>query len=264
MQVKFSNTDVFDLAIQEHDVGNVYNKIYKHLHHAKLEFREWDNPYYLDQISYEQLVDKLTLYAGKVGVAINRELALAKDQSYFNQIHKIYETNYNGNSQWLDFHEHIHLCEVKPNPHVLDINYREKSGMLETPFDLNWLAESTYKLNAGDVYVTWAELGKTPYAYWRDNEPDDLNRLCQLAKPWLTLRPCIKIALEDVNNLENIRISEFELWWTKHEKEWCRHWNLKSWSVQQIFSGVVFGHVQDIDRMRLLLQNNIRPTGIIV
>jgi len=264
MKLLFSNSNQIDLGINDTVLGNLYKKSYKHLSRAELIFRDWDNPYYLDHLTYEQLVEKLTLYAHRVAVEIDQDRCLSRDQWYFNQIHKIYELNYNGQPAWLDFHEHIHLCEQysQRRRKTLDIDYREKAGLLEKPFDLKWLEDSATSVQAGDVYTTWAEPGKTPYSYWSDNEPNDVDRLCQLAKPWLRLRPKILIALEDNDRMKNNKINEFESWWANYQEPWCRHWNLKSWSSQDIFSSVVIGKVSDLDAVLALLQNNINPVGI--
>jgi hypothetical protein len=264
MKLLFSNSNQIDLGINDTILGSLYKKIYTHLSKTELVFRDWDNPYYLDHLTYEELVEKLTLYAHRVAVEIDKNRCLTFDQRYFNEIHKIYELNYNGQPAWLDFHEHIHLCEYYSHRRtkMLDIDYREKSGPLEKPFDLKWLEDSTTYVKAGDVFVTWAELGKTPYFYWSNGEPNDIDRLCRLAKPWLILRPKIKIALEDIDHMGNKKIKEFESWWADYEEPWCRHWNLKSWSSQDMFSSAVVGKVSDLDAVVSLLQNNTNPTGI--
>jgi hypothetical protein len=264
MKLIFSDHSTFDLGIKEHALGQMYKKIYKNLCRVNLIFCDWDNPFYLTQVSYAELVNKLVFYGKQISITVERNRCLDQEQQYFNELHKIYELNYNGQRNWLDFHEHIHLCESYHNwrPEILDIDYREKSGMLEKPFDLKWLEDSTTVVKAGDVFVSWSELGKTPYGYWDNNEPDNIDRLCELAKPWLILRPKIKIALEDIDFLKNKKITEFESWWSKYESDWCQHWNLKSWSTQEIFSKTVFGQIQEVDAVRDLLKNNINPTEI--
>jgi len=264
MKLIFSDHSTVDLCIQDNALGKLYNKIYKNLSRATLIFREWDNPCYLDRLTYSQLVDKLEFYAHQVNIVIDRSRALAQEQPYFNKIHKIYEMNYNGGPGWLDFHEHIHLCETyyKSMPRMLDIDYREKAGMLEQPFDLAWLKDCTPQIRAGAVFVNWAELGKTPYFYWSNREPEDLDRLCRLAKPWLKLRPRIKIALEDFDSLKDKELDQFKLWWTKYEADWCHHWNLTSWTVEDMFSNAVIGHIPDLDAVKTLLHNNIHPIGV--
>jgi hypothetical protein len=264
MKLIFSDNTLIDLGIKEHALGQLYNKIYKNLCRVPLVFRDWDNPYYLMKMSYPQLVDKLVLYGKQMSITVDSTRCLKQEQQYFNELHKIYELGYDGQPGWLDYHEHIHLCEkyYDHQPMILDIDYREKAGMLEKPFELKWLENSTTVITAGDVYVSWAELGKTPYGYWSNNEPNDFDRLCKLSKPWLILRPKIKIALEDNNSIENKKIDEFESWWSKYESDWCRHWNLKSWTTQDIFSKTVFGKIQDVSAIQTLLKNNINPIGI--
>jgi hypothetical protein len=264
MKLLFSNNKTIDLSIDNTPLGIVYQKIYKNLSHANFTFNEWDNPYYLHSITYQELVNRLTYYAEKVSIQIEQESCFKQDQNYFNSIHKIYEKNYNGDRAWLDFHEHIHMCEFyfKENPKFLHIDYREKSGMLEKSFDLKWLDNATNNIKAGDIFVSWAELGKTPYTYWQDNEENDINRMCELAKPWLKLRPKINIALEDIDLLKNKKISEFESWWQQYSEAWCQHWNLPSWTTRDIFSSTVFGKVDNVSIIIDYLKNNILPTKI--
>ena len=263
MQIVFSNTTAVDLILESTPLATVYQKIYKHLGHVAVPFRRWDHPFYCNTL--EELVEQLILCASKVSVTVCRESCLNQDQNHFNAIHEIYEHNYNGDPAWLNFHEHIHLCERWPvQKPRLTIDYREKSGMLERPFDLAWLENATTKIKAGDVFVEWAELGKTPYGYWENNEPDNMDRMCELAKPWLTLRPKIVVALEDIDTMNNVDIPAFESWWKHHSKEWCQHWNLLSWSIVDIFSVVRLGQVPEFKNIIEQLKNNNTPTKILL
>jgi len=264
MKLVFANNQVFDLGLYSSALADVYKKIYKHLCHVELRFRPWDNPYYLDSLTHEQVVDQLTFYGSQVCVTVDRSRCMARDQQYLNQLHKIYEDNYQGQPQWLDYHEHVHLCEPRVGLKfkVLEIDFREKAGLLERQFDPAWLEHSTTQVKAGDVYVTWAELGKTPYRYWKDQEPEDIKRMCVLAKPWLKLRPKIKIAMQDIDLLDNPDIEAFESWWKTYEREWCNHWHLSSWSVQDIFAHSVFGHIENLRTIKSLLQSGVSPVGI--
>lgn len=266
MQILFSDRDTIDLTLASTPVGLVYQKIYKHLCHVSIPFCEWDNPYYVINTPYEELVNKLIFYATRVSVQIDLNACMVQDQHYFNTIHAIYEKNYNGNPDWLNFHEHIHLCE-KINKveccNFLHIDYREKAGMLEQAFDRDWLRYSTTKIKAGDVFVQWAELGKTPYMYWKTGEPDEPTRMCELIKPWLRLKPKVCVALEDIDTLKNIECQEFESWWSKHSKNWCHHWNISTWTLNDIFSAVVFGRAEDFVKIKEKLKNAITPTKIL-
>ena len=266
MKLLLSNNKNINLNIDDSPLGVTYQKIYKNLSHVNIPFRTWDNPYYFDKISYKELVYNLVAYGKKVSVEINVDLCLQQNQEYFNSIHKIYEKNYDGTPAWLDFHEHIHLCEqyLKKKFKFLHIDYREKSGLLEKKFNMDWMITSTNTVKKGDIFVDWAELGKIPYTYWKNNEPNDLSRLCELSKPWLTLRPKILIALEDHNFIANKEIQEFNTWWETFRKEWCRHWKIDNWTIENMFAVNVFGNVLDIDNLVNCLKNDALPTKVMV
>jgi hypothetical protein len=201
MKILFSNNETIDFCIDNSPLGQVYQKIYKHLSAIPIPHKDWDNPYHVDSLSYEDLVNKLVKFGNQLHIEVDQQRCLASDQLYFNHIHKIYETNYNGDPAWLDFHESIHECELFFRPHfkILHINYREKAGPLEKPYNPLWFESATTKVKAGEIFSCWAELGKSPYAYWYDQEPNDIDRMCQLSKPWLRLRPKLNIALEDID-----------------------------------------------------------------
>jgi hypothetical protein len=264
MQLILSNGQTVDLVLNQSSLSETYQKIYKHLSHLEIPFNSWDNPYHVFSIGYETLVEHLIQFAKKVNVDVDKTKCLIQDQQYFNQIHKIYEQGYDGRRDWLNFHEHIHLCEryFELPDKYLHIDYREKSGPLEKPMQPEWLTSTTTKIKAGDMFVQWSELGKSPYLYWENNEPNDINRICQLAKPWLKLRPKIYIALVDIDTLENVECEKFETWWADYKTAWCKHWNLEDWTIENMFGCNVFGQVSQIDQLRENLQNNIIPTKV--
>ena len=266
MQIVFSNNKTVDLILANTPLSTVYKKIYKHLQHVVIPFREWDNPYYSDGLDQRARVDKLIFYGKKLSLKIDQDLCLQQNQEYLNYIHKIYEDNYNGDPVWLDFNEYIHRCEKrveKKTFKIFQIDYGANAGMLEQPMDSVWLKNSTVKIKAGDVFVQWSELGKSPYSYWSDNEPSDIARMCKLIKPWLKLRPKIMIALEDIDCLKNIQVEEFNTWWKNYSEEWCQHWNIAKWDINNIFSVTVFGTVPDFETITAHLQNNIIPVKVL-
>jgi hypothetical protein len=264
MKLIFSNNQEIELDIDNSPLGITYQKIYKNLSKVPIPYRPWDNPYYTKNLTYPELVNRLVEYAQKVSVDIDRSKCLAQDQLYFNSIHKIYEQNYNGHPGWLDFHEHIHMCEVyfKEYNDLFCIDYREKSGLLEKPMDRQWLNNTQTTVQAGDVYVQWSELGKTPYTYWKNNEPNDIERMCKLAKPWLKLRPKIYIALNDMNKLKNIPCDKFSAWWKDYQYEWTEYWNIPSWNIENIFGVSVFGRTTQIKLLKQQLKNNAVPVKV--
>jgi len=264
MQIIFSNNSVAELEIDATPLGTVYQQIYKHLSRIPIPFKPWDSPWYRKNLSAEQLVGRLEMYAHRVGVAIDADKCLQQDQPQLNYLHKVFEDNYDGSPDWLDFHEHIHLCEQYHLPmfKVASIDYRHLAGPLEKPMDRSWIHPTSTKIRAGEVFTRWSELGKQPYHYWRDGEPVDADRLCALTKPWLLLRPKIQIALADIDDMSEFDVANFEPWWNQYRQAWSRYWNQPDCTVEQMFSSVVFGRIPNYELVAENLKNNILPTQI--
>lgn len=260
MKILFDNSKEVALELGPSPLSQVYRSIYKNLQHVTVPYRAWDNPFWLANKSYLELVEDLIQYGELIGVIVDRDKCLNNDQQYYNHLHEIYEKNYAGDQSWLDFHEHIHLCEQSYQKHTikyLSIDYRNLSGMLERPVDLNWILDSQTRFEPGDVFVSWSELGKSPYTYWANGEPNDLGRLCQLAKPWLRLKPKLLIATESFDLLEGKQLEAFEIWWQRYQSDWCRHWGLTDWSINNMYSGVLLGKISQPEKLLKYLRQNL-------
>jgi len=265
MKILFANGAHVDIVLSSLPITNTILPIFKHLQHVTLPFRDWDNPYYSKSLTHDQLVEALQKFGKCVDVDVDPQRC--DDQNYLNKLHQIYEAGYDGRSSWLDFHEHIHLCEAeKPcaDLYVLSLDYRELSGPLEKKFDLTWLEHCSNTVKAGDVYIEWAELGKSPYSYWLSQEPNHINRLCELAKPWLKLRPKLRVSLQDHDLLGGIDAMGFQGWWAQYHDAWCQHWNVPSWTLQQMYTAAVFGNIPNLDIMIDLLKNRINPVKVML
>lgn len=247
-------------------VADKIRTMYRYLKHIPLKFYEWDSPFYYKKVGSNRILDSLTKLGKYVGIDVDKELC-SRDPTYTNYLHQIYENSYNGDPVWLEFHEHIHLYEISQNKRTLRnlilIDYREKSGLLNSKFEFEWSRFFVTKIKKGDVVVQWAELGKCPYKYWIDQEPNDIVRLCQLAKPWLELKAQFYIATEDIDFLSDMHIEEFESWWANWSTPWCHHWNIPKWGPNEIAGNVVIGKILEIDKVTNLVNAGVYPVGII-
>jgi hypothetical protein len=266
VQILFNNDSRIEISLFDTEPANTIRRMYHHLQHVELSFREKDDPFYTYKFTYTEVVNRLVHYGKIVSVEVDPARCLQHDQQYFNKLHKIYEKKYNGVTDWLNFHEHIHLCEqyiTKPLMSLI-LDHREKAGPLNKKFQLEWLKESSTQICTGDVYLGWAELGKFPYQYWRDNEPNDLARMCELVKPWNTLRSTIHVGLENINILTNLKIDEFNSWWSIYENAWCDYWKIPSWPLEYQLGIIPVGKVSKVSEIKNMLQNNIYPTKVLL
>lgn len=236
----------------------ILGRMYKHLQYVPLPWREWDNGNFRkDPIVF-------LIQAGqKIGV--NVDAARCDQQSYLNWLHQTYENLYDGKPEWLDYHELIHVCEKSLGySNTLVLDHRELAGPLSRPFDPEWMCWATTQVPPGSIFIQWAELGKKPYSYWKDGEPQDLGRLCALAKPWLTLRGSINVALDQIDFMENKDHVRFESWWQHFEKPWCDHWQIKSWSLRDQYSVIPIGDLDPygLAKVRQWISEGYHPTHV--
>jgi hypothetical protein len=254
----FNDNSTISITLNGNPVSEYIEKTFKHLQHLPLQFQIFDYLKYHcnnNKIFYDKLLES----AKELNIEI--DVLQLQDQKYLNSLHKIYELGYNkGSSRWLEFHEMIHAIEavtnadIHPIPNEMVINFRDRAGPLEKSFDRDFLKYGTQSITKGTCYCRWNELGKIPSQYWLDNEPDDVQRLCQLAKPWTVLRPSINIALEDINFTMSIEQQEkFNVWFSKHKQQWMDYWKLTTWTSDEMSSVIPIGTVENI----LLLTNNM-------
>ena len=255
----FNNGTQIEIELVQGAVATALEKVYKHLQHVPLNFKKWDNPFYHSVVTIDELIAELVKIGSMLGIQVDPEQCSSGNQLYYNQLHKIYETNYNGNPTWLEFHEHIHLCEeyIKNSTlNVASIDYRERAGPLIKPFDPAYLSNMVNEITPGMVYVQWSELGKTAYGYWSDCEPENLERMCQLVKPWLTFKPKLLVATRPTNLLSDVN-TEFHNWWKLYEADWCKHWNIESWPIEYIKGVIQVGTITQVDKMIDLFRQHI-------
>lgn len=233
----------------------------KHLQRLPLRFCNYDNPFsYTSTIIIEQLLKTANL------LNISIDQTRLNDQLYLNSLHQIYERGYNGDKIWLEFHESIHMKETINSgkiPNTCNIDYREMSGPLAQKYSMEELLTCQSTFVAGDCFVSFSELGKTPYAYWRDGEPDDINRLIRLAKPMIRLNFKISIALADIDRTVCQQDQlEFDNWFNSYKNDWCNHWSLPDWTISQILGAINVGKINDVGILIYNLKNNINPTKL--
>jgi len=233
----------------------------KHLQRVPLRFCNYDNPFsYTPTIIIKQLLENANL------LNINIDQTRLNDQLYLNTLHEIYEREYNGDKIWLEFHESIHMKETINSgkiPATCHLDYREISGMLAKKYSYEELLSCQSTFVAGDCFVSFSELGKTPYVYWQDGEPDDINRLIQLAKPMIRLNYKISIVLADIDlTICQQDQLKFDNWFNPYKNDWCNHWSLPDWTIFQMHGGIKVGEINDVGILIDNLKNNRKPVKL--
>lgn len=263
MQLILSDNSSFAIDIEQNPVWNELKRGYKHLQNVPIQFYPWDNQLSIDQSNITKLVEYIAEYAKQLDIDVNLSLCKKRDQYYLNRLHEIFEKNYDGKREWLAFHEHIHLLEENiegKKGKELRVNWRDLAGLLEKDFQYNLIEQGTTKVYKGDVFVRWQELGKSPYDYWNNREPDNINRICELCKPWLILKHDFSVALNDIDF--TTKSDSFDNWWNQYHNDFCKYYSIPNWNLQHMNSVLVFGNLQDISNLNLKLLQNVVPNRI--
>jgi hypothetical protein len=258
--IHFASGNFVKINFYDNPVAKIYSGMLEHLRHVPVPVNLADNPYRCDR---ESIINELVFTGTVLGIDIDP--SRLTDQEYLNTIHKIYEKGYDGSPTWLKLHECIHVIERsnKNNNtnlrHFATIDYRELSGKLEKNFRSDYTQCMTTRLETGKFYGCWAELGKNPYDYWKDNEPNDLARFCELSKPWIKIKWKIMIPLiEDTSEMllpSEDKFLEFEKWFDQYKNGWLNHWGIEKWSKDEIFGFIPLGEFDDYKKFLELLRS---------
>jgi hypothetical protein len=263
LNLVFSNHSSLIINLNDSITAAKLADMSKHLQRIPLRFCNYDNPFsYTPTIIIKQLLENANL------LNINIDQTRLNDQLYLNTLHEIYERSYNGDKIWLEFHESLHMIEAVNSGKVLpavELGYREQAGHLVKKYSYEELLTCQSTFVAGDCFVSFSELGKTPYTYWQDGEPDDINRLIQLAKPMVRLNFKISIALTDIDRTVCQQDQlEFDNWFNPYKNDWCNHWSLPDWSISQMRGVIKVGEISDVGILIDNLKNNNKPTKLIL
>jgi hypothetical protein len=168
------------------------------------------------------------------------------EQQLLNLLHELYVTNHDrlsklkNNNVLYEFHNAIHELEKQAGKRFY-IGWGTSEGPLEEQFNCNeYYSETLVKNN---LYLPWTELGKTPLHYYNNNEPTNVERFCNLAKPHVTLRAKFMIAMKDFD--PPALSPEFEQWFAQFKTQWTRHYNIKDWRACDEYLGVLLAEPQD-------------------
>lgn len=261
MKIIFNNSTVHQINPVTNSISTFVDRVFKHLEHVPVSFRYADNPFNITkEKTYKQLISAAEI------LNVDVDTARLSDQQYLNYLHNIYEICYDGkNTTWLDFHESIHLCEnfKSDNAHnrnTVRIDFREQGGLLKQKFKEEYYKDSTLTVSKGDCFLVWAELAKTPYDYFYDNEVDVADRVLELCKPWIWLKPSFRIAIDDVDLSRDT--NEMMNWFSKYKDDFCRLHNLKHWQPECMFSVIPFGKLNNVDFFINDLKNGFKPERI--
>jgi len=170
------------------------------------------------------------------------------DQSKLNKLHKIYEEQHEtlsrikNNEILYKFHHSIHYNEnVKGSKDQLVVGWGVYEGPLTEQFDCySYYAD---KIEKNNIYLPWAELGKKPFAYYTDKEPNNQKRVNELCKPHITFRAKFFISLKDITPSKFT--PDFSKWFDQYKQAWFKAYKIQEYTPIHEHSAPMLAHTNN-------------------
>lgn len=254
LHIVWPNDQTVTVYLENNPVADYYYNCIKHLQHVPLSFNQRSNS--LLKVDMQELINQIQELAINLGTDIN--CTKLEEQKYLNFLHDIYFQHAKEkvfDPQWLKFHDCIHLIEecIKSRARHTQIwfDFQEKSGVFVKSLDRSWLKKySITKVTPGDCVTQEHELGKNLFLYKNDKEPQDIETMKQLAKPWYNLRPILDIELVEKDSYQKFvdtEEEEFLTWFEPYRDNWCTHWGITDWQPREMFAKIPLGRIEDLN-----------------
>lgn len=250
IKIIWSDQNSVDLILFDNELSHWYSRCVSHLKNIPLHFGPRENPLDVSQ-SIASLSDSLIKHFSFFNISV--DLVKLPFQNYLNQLHEHYLKNFDQSKgsldqkRWLQIHDLIHLLESNNYASsFIWVDYKESAGPLIKKFNRQFLKYSTTVIKKGHCYLSAHELGKDLYKYWNDKEPNDIDNICRISKPWLFLRPLLDVAIKDHEHKKH-HDKSFLAWLEKYRYKWCKHWSLSDWQPQELSAFIPIGYIEDID-----------------
>jgi len=160
------------------------------------------------------------------------DLKIEYDQNDCNLLHGFtvahqYDYDVNVRDIFHRLHRKIHLLEnifSNSNKPWLFVEWGEKGGLLTTQYKESPYQYYDLEMLAGNIYQLWAESGKTPYTYWKNQDSDNVEHFINNCKPHTTFRPGFSLCINNITYKPYDK--EFEKWFDRYRQVWQKKYNV--------------------------------------
>ena len=240
--LKNSDNKELDLDYELHDslLAEKWAKKIKHLKRVAIDPVESN---IIDVSDIQDIYKKFCEFANLEPIDIE-----PLDQSKLNKLHKIYEEQHEtlsrikNNEILYKFHHSIHYNENIPNEESkIVVGWGINEGRLTEQFDCySYYAD---KIEKNNIYLPWAELGKKPFAYYTDKEPNNQKRVNELCKPHMTLRAKFFISLKDITPSKFT--PDFSKWFDQYKQAWFKAYKIQEYTPIHEYSAPMLAHTNN-------------------
>ena len=237
--------NITDVKYHLHDTDLATKWFAKIKHLSRIEIDEVESEL-IDLSNLQKIYSDFCSFSGLEKIDISE----IPTQNECNMLHKIYELNHDrlsrqkNNNILYKFHHAIHYAEKADKSLNTKINIGW--GVKEGPLTQNMNCQPFYEnqLEKNNLYLPWAELGKTPYTYWENNEPSDQRRFDSLCRPHITFRAKFFIALCDLKK-PTVFPNQFNQYFNQFKSAWLDKHKIDDWSEKHEWCAPLLAHTDD-------------------
>jgi hypothetical protein len=267
LKIKWTDGTTVDLELANNPVADFYYSCIRRLQKLDLLFGPRETPYHPLNNDIEQSQQLLQAQLTELGIDV--DINQLHNQTYLNYLHDIYFQQCNTQdrkhyTKWTYAHDTIHLLEThnqhRNKPSVILFNYRNDAGLLYKKFDRSYLQYAVHSVIPGTCFLTEQELGKNPLTYYFDQEPNDIDFMCKVCKPWINLIPTLNIAMQPTS--PKPIPDDFIQWFALYKDQWCQHWGITDWHPDEMSAKIPIGRILNFDELQQRFKNNNYPNRL--
>jgi hypothetical protein len=190
----------------------------------------------MELLSYEECKIRLDDIIDWINT--HTHLSLAK-QSHYTQddlcvLHDHYldlmkDSQYDSHTQIHEFNTVIHWCERALNQiwiNYFRISWGGNDGPYMEQFQQSPYTYYTENIVPGNLYLYWAEQGKTPADYYCAQDPDNLENFLKITVPHRQFSGFCTLQIDTKYTIG----SEFWQWFSKYKQAFVDRWQLDDWT----------------------------------
>ena len=270
LKICWKDGNFVEIVLDKNPVAEYYADCIRRLKNINLEINTRHNVLDPLRSNLKKIKHFFVARAGNVGIIVDYKKL--NNQKYLNELHEQYTDSgilKKNDHDWFVFHDYLHLIEdvlqrSKKNASSIFFDYKYYAGPLIKKFDRSLLKYSKSNWSEGDCYIMSSEKGKDLYRFFLDKESTDMTRMCNIAKPWLFLRPVLNVCVLPFNARRPEKDNKFCKWLGKYKDTWCQHWGIHDWRPEETEARIPVGKINDVKLLKERFSVNNYPERIVL
>ena len=257
-----NGVDTLKYQLANNPIAKKWAEKISHLQHVPVDRATTSED--MELRSYQEYKTRLDCIIDWINV--NTHLSLVK-QSHYSQadlcvLHDHFldlmkDPRYDSATQVHEFNTVIHRCEHALHRHIVThfrISWGGNDGPHMEQFQQSPYIYYTENIVPGNLYLYWAEQGKTPMEYYYSQDPDNLEIFLKITTPHRQFSGffTLQIGPKYFSN------PKFWQWFSKYKQPFLDHWQLDDWTTLHQYGAIELATMLNSSEEFNLLKKNFK------